>query len=455
MDFKMKTVRVGMIVEGKVFKVTDDSVFLDLGAFSEGVIHKKALALEDIESCKDVCNEGDVLRAKIHKIDKEDQQILLSRLDILREEKVGQVRNLANKNERIEVFVKRAGPAGLNLTYKGVDMFMPTSLIDIDRIKPEDFEGKKIICKVIESDNKRIVASRKIVLEEDLRVAKAEELKGLEVGQVIEGDVSRITKFGAFVSIGSNDGLVHISQISHHRVNNVEDVLKEGDKVKVEIVKIEKNRIGLSMKSLLKTPWQLFSDDNKVGDKVTGTIKRKIGSGMFVELARDVVGMLNSKDFSWDPRENLAGEVQVGDSIELQILSLDPEARRMTLSKKHLDYNPWNDVSFKVGEEVSGVVEELQSRGALVKIQGVKAFLPISEIKDERVSQMSDVLKIGEVVNGVVLEIDKRQWKMKISLKELVESKSRKEFADYLKTEEKVQKQTLGDLFADKLKEYK
>ena len=112
-------------------------------------------------------------------------------------------------------------------------------------------------------------------------------------------------------------------------------------------------------------------------------------------------------------------------------------------------------LAIKVGEEVSGVVEELQSRGALVKIQNVKAFLPISEIQDDRVSQMSDVLKIGEVVNGVVLEIDKRQWKMKISLKQLVESKSRKEFEEYLKTEEKVQKQTLGDLFADKLKEFK
>ncbi len=455
MDFKMKTVKVGMIVEGKVFKVTDESVYLDLETFADGVIHKKGLVLGDIASCKEIVKVGDILRAKINKIDKEDQQILLSRIDILRQEKVGHVKELANKNERIEAFVKKAGPNGLTLTYNGVDMFMPTSLIDIEKINPEDFQGKTLTCKVIESDNKRIVASRKIVLQEDLKVSKTEELKGLEVGKTLEGTVSRITKFGAFVSIGFNDGLVHISQISHHRVNDVNDVLKEGDKVQVEIVKIEKNRIGLSMKSLLKTPWQLFSEENKVGDKVTGTIKRKIGSGMFIELSKDVVGMLNSKDFSWDPRENLAGEVEVGDTLELQILSLDPEARRMALSKKHLDYNPWNDVSFKVNEEVSGVVEELQSRGALVKIQGVKAFLPISEIRDERVSQMSDVLKVGDVVNGIVLEIDKRQWKMKISLKQLVETKSRKEFEEYLKTEEKVQKQTLGDLFADKLKEFK
>lgn len=455
MDFKMKTVKVGMIVEGKVFKVTDDSVYLDLETFADGVIHKKALVLGDIDSCKEICKEGDILRAKIHRIDKEDQQILLSRIDILRNEKVSEVKGLASKNERIEAFVRKADKFGLQISYKGVDMFMPTSLIDIKNINPEDFIGKTITCKVIESNEKRIVASRKIVLEEDSKVEKAKELKEFKVGQVIEGTVSRITKFGAFVSIGHNDGLVHISQISHHRVNDVDDVLKEGDKVNTQIIKIEKNRIGLSMKVLLKTPWQLYSEDHKVGDKVTGTIKRKIGSGMFVELAKDVVGMLNSKDFSWDPRENLAGEVEVGDKLELQILSLDPEARRMALSKKHLDYNPWNDVSFKVDEEVSGVVEELQSRGALVKIQGVKAFLPIGEIKDERVSQMSDVLKVGDVVNGIVLEIDKRQWKMKISLKQLVENKSRKEFEDYLKTEEKVQKQTLGDLFADKLKEFK
>ena len=455
MDFKMKKVKVGMIVEGKAIIVTDETVYLDLETYAEGVIHKKALVLGDIESCKEVVKVGDIIRAKINKINTEEQQILLSRIEILREEKVGQVKNLANKNERIEAYVKGASSAGLNLTYNGVDMFMPTSLIDIKNIDPEDFKGKTITCKVIESDNKRIVASRKIVLEEDLRVSKTEELKELKVGQVMTGTVSRITKFGAFVSIGFNDGLVHISQISHHRVNDVNDVLKEGDKVEVQIVKLEKNRIGLSMKVLLKTPWQLFSDEFKVGDKVPGTIKRKIASGMYIELAKDVVGMLNSKDFSWDPHDNLAGDVQVGDTLELQILSLDPEARRMALSKKHLDYNPWNDVSFKVHEEVSGVVEELQSRGALVKIQGVKAFLPISEIQEDRVSQMSDVLKVGDVVNAIVLEVDKRQWQMKISLKQLVESKSRKEFEEYLKTEEKVQKQTLGDLFADKLKEFK
>lgn len=455
MDFKMKKVKVGMIVEGKAIVVTDETVYLDLETFAEGVIHKKALVLGEIESCKEVVKVGDIIRAKINKINNEDQQILLSRIELLRNEKIGQVKNLASKNERIEAFVKKASPAGLNLVYNGVDIFMPTSLIDIKNINPEDFEGKKIICKIIESDNKRIIASRKIVLQEDLRVKKSEELKELKVDQVMTGTVSKITKFGAFVSIGFNDGLVHISQISHHRVNDVNDVLKEGDKVEVKIIKIEKNRIGLSMKTLLKTPWEIFGEENKVGDKVTGTIKRKIGSGMFIELAKDVVGMLNSKDFSWDPRENLAGEVEVGNTLELQILSLDLEARRMALSKKHLDYNPWNDVSFKVNEEVSGVVEELQSRGALVKIQGVKAFLPISEIRDERVSQMSDVLKIGEVVNGIILEIDKRQWKMKISLKQLVETKSRKEFEEYLKTEEKVQKQTLGDLFADKLKEFK
>ena len=127
----------------------------------------------------------------------------------------------------------------------------------------------------------------------------------------------------------------------------------------------------------------------------------------------------------------------------------------MSLSKKHLEYNPWKDVSVKVGEEVSGQVVELQSRGALVEIQGVKAFLPIGEIQTERVQEVGQVLKLEQVVNGIVTALDKQMWKMTISIKQLVEGKERAEFEKYLKTEEQVSNSTLGDLFKDKLDEFK
>ncbi|MCK5388585.1 MAG: S1 RNA-binding domain-containing protein, partial [Candidatus Izimaplasma sp.] len=307
----------------------------------------------------------------------------------------------------------------------------------------------------IETGYRKIVVSRKRILEEDLRTHKDEEFKNFKLGQVIEGKIVKIADFGAFVSLGYTEGLVHISQISHHQVNKVSDVLTEGDTIKVEIIRLEKNRVGLSIKKLLKTPWQLYSEEHKIGDKVTGKIIRKMAKGMLVEVSKDVIGIISSRDYSWDPRTNLAGEVEVGNELELQILSMDVEARKMGLSKKHLSYNPWNDVTIKMGEEVSGTVEELQSKGALIKIQGVNAFLPIGEISNERVSKVSEALKFEEVIKVVVLEVDKQQWKMVVSIKQLLDQKQKKEFADYLETEEKAKSTTIGDLFGEKLKDLK
>lgn len=456
MEFRMNKVRVGMIVEGTVFLVTDETVYLDIQSYADGVIHKKALALGDIESCKEVCKVGDVLRAKINRIDTDVQQILMSRIDILKEENVKSVQDLVKTNERIQALVTSANAGGLNLTYQGVSVFMPTSMIDIKMINPEDFVNQTLECRVIEANQRRITVSRKVLLEEDLRALKAKEFSELKVGQTITGKVTKIAAFGAFVEVGNNEGLIHISQLSHHRTKDVTEVVKEGEEVTAQIISLDKKRIALSIKALQKTPWVIFGEEHKVGEVVTGKVQRKSGQLMFIEVARDVVGVLNSKDYSWDPHDNLAGNINVGEELTLQILSMDVERRRMALSKKHLDYNPWNDVTVKVGEEVSGTVEELQSRGALIKIQGVKAFLPISEITGEHIGQVSDVLKLNDVINVVILELDKKMWKMKVSKSQLVDAKQRKEFEHYLKTEEKAEQgQTLGDLFGDKLKKFK
>ncbi|MCK5388810.1 MAG: S1 RNA-binding domain-containing protein, partial [Candidatus Izimaplasma sp.] len=151
MDFEMKKVKVGMVVEGKIFYVTDESVYLDIKAFSEGVIHKKALTLEEITSCKDICKIGDVIKAKIRRIDQDNQQILLSRIDILRDEKRNKFGDAAGKNERIKVKVKLITKGGLVVVHDGVEMFMPTSQIDIKNINPEDFANQSLECTIIET----------------------------------------------------------------------------------------------------------------------------------------------------------------------------------------------------------------------------------------------------------------------------------------------------------------
>jgi small subunit ribosomal protein S1 len=457
MEFKITKVRVGQVVEGTVFYVTDDVCYVDIpGAFADGVIYKEGLSLgkSSITSCKEVVKEGDVLDFKVNKIDYDNQSILLNRIDMLRNENRIKMNEEIKSTERLTAKVTKITRGGLILRYKDLELFMPLSHIDNKRVNAEDFAGKELVCKVIEQDERRIVVSRKLVLSEDYKLERAAEFEKMAVGDILDGVVTKVLDFGAFVRVGKSEGLLHRSEVSHYRFKGVDEVLKEGDKVTVQIIKKENKKIGLSIKSMSKAPWELFAETHKVGDEVTGKIVKKMATGMLVEIEREVAGILSSKDYSWNPQENLAGTVEVGSELTLKLLSLDPVKNRMSLSKKHLDYNPWQDVTVKVGEEISGVVEELQSKGALVKVSGVKAFLPISEITADHVNEIKDVIKVDDVINAVVLELDKRNWKMKISVKQLKEKKEAQIFEKY-KESEKMEKQTLGDLFKDKFSEFK
>lgn len=455
MDFNMKKIKVGMTVEGTVFMVTDDSVHLDLGAYAEGVIYKKGMALEEIKSCKDLVKEGDVISAKVTKMDDENQQILMSRRDILFQEKRNNFADFTKEAESFKAKVKKVTRGGLVLDYNGIECFMPASHVALERVELDDYRNETLEVTLLEQKDNKIVVSRRRLLEQKRRNARKQRFDELELGTKVTGTVVKLMDFGAFVDLDQVQGLVHKSQISHYRTDKVEEVLKVGQKIEVEVISKDKGKIGLSMKALQKTPWQIFAETAKVGDEITGKVVRKMANAMLVEVARDVVGIIGKKDYSWNPNENLAGEVEVGNELTLKILSMDVKNRKMSLSKKHLEYNPWKDVTVREGEEVSGPVTELQSRGALVQIQGVNAFLPIGEIQSERVQEVAQVLKVEDVVKAVVTKVEKDNWKLVISVRQLVEGKQRAEFEQYLESEEEVSNTTLGDLFKDKLEGFK
>jgi ribosomal protein S1 len=454
MEFKMTIPKRGKVVKGTIFQVNDNECYVDIKAPSDGIIYKEHLSLEPIESCKDVVKEGDVLDFKIANVDNENSIVLLTRKDMLRDKKRAEFDEFAKQDEVFEAKVVKTNKHGLILRYNDVELFMPASHIDLVRVETEDFKGKTLECKIIEHSDSRSVVSRKLVLKKREKEAKKAEYENIKVGDKFNGTVTTVLDFGAFVSIGKNDGLLHKSEISHYRVNNAKDALKPGDQVEVVVINKEKGKLGLSAKKLLKTPWELFAAKTKVGDKVEGTIVKKMANAMLLEVEKEVVGIMSEKDYSWDPKEKLAGQVEVGDKVEVKILSMDVKKRRMSLSKKHLDYNPWEDVSVKQGEEVSGTVEDLQSNGALVNVQGVKAFLPISEISDEHVREITNHIKVDDVINALVLDVDKLNWNMKISIKALAEKKERETFEKYKQQEENV-KTTIGELFGDKLDKLK
>jgi small subunit ribosomal protein S1 len=453
---ELKNIREGMTVNGTVYQVKDSEVIVTIPHSPlEGTITLDHLSRRPLSSAKEVVQVGDNIEAEV--IKKTDEILLLSCLPIEERKTFDALQEVFNDDRSVEGVVVRAVKGGLIVKVDGFDCFMPASeASDTYTENLEVFVGQTLKVRVIEIKRNKVVVSHKQVIKDAAKEAKAEELENIKVGDVLEGTVAKILDFGAFIRFNQAEGLLHISQISHHNVKHVSDVLSEGQTVKVKVIEAKSNKRSLSMKALEPTPWQQFAQAHKVGDTVQGTIVKKMKFGMLVEVARDVAGMLNKLDYSWDPRFNLAGNVDVGQAIEVKILSIDVKQGKMQLSKKHLEYNPWDDVKVKIGEGISGTVKAYQDNGAIVEVQGVQAYLPIGEIQEQRVERVQDALKLEQVINATVLKFNPKEWQMVISKKEYEERAVREEYKKYLKTETKEdQSQTLGELFAEKFKELK
>ncbi len=453
-----KNVKEGSVVTGTVYQVKDGELVITIEGYpTEGTIHKEFLTKERITSAKELYKVGDKIEAVVRKKDDEHGILLLSCLEIEQKKKFDQLQDYFAQETVFEALVKGVNKGGLVLTAMEHEMFMPASEVSMEF--QEDFSifvNQTLKVKISEIRRNKIVVSHKMVEREVKKEQKAEELETITEGDVLEGKVVKIMPFGAFIRFNQVEGLLHISEISHHKTNQVSDVLKEGETVTVKVIQAKNNKRSLSMKALQKTPWEQFADAHKVGDQVTGKIVKKMQFGMLVEVSRDVAGIINRNDYSWNPRLNLAGEVNVGDTIDVKILSMDVKHRKMQLSKKHLEYNPWEDVKVRVGESVSGEVKELQSNGALIEVQGVNAFLPIAEIQEERTEKPQDVLKLEQVIKATVIKFNPQNWQMVLSKKTHDEKQVRDEYKKYLRSENKEdQSQTLGELFADKFKQLK
>ena len=451
--------RVGDVVTGTVINVTDSEVLVDIDYTCEGVMYKDHATTEKVDSLKEVFQEGDLVKVKVAQFKRGDDSdsLLLSRKDIIHKEKRDKFRNELEVDKDITFKVKKSVKGGLVLDYNGVDAFLPESLIALkgDTTDKNDLVGTEVVARIIEIEQKgryeRIIVNRKQIQFEALKETQKAEFETIELDQVLTGKVTKITEFGAFVSLGQyTEGLVHISEVSHYRVKKVEDYLEAGQEVQVKVIKIKGKRISLSIKALLGTPWDEFIAEYKVGDKVTGTIVRKMQYGILVEVKKEIVGLLNKFDFSWNPDENLAGEVEVGDTLELQITSINKHKQQFSLSKKHLSYNPWADLKFKRGELVSAQVLRIEEKGAIMEVEGVEAFLPIGDISGEHINNVGDVLKLEQIVTAEVTDFNPRRWKMSLSMKSIQERKNRKEYDKQL-SENVSSDQSLADLF----KEYK
>ena len=465
MEFKM--LKVGQIVEGNVIKVEENTIYIDLQYTTEGKIHLDNYDKPAPLTFFGLVKEGQKVRARIQKITDEPAQILLSRLPLLIEEKFEKIQALVTSGEIVKAKVRQILEKGLVLSYMENEVFLPYSLLDFELVKDkESLKGKTLDIQIIEATEKgrsrRIVGSRKAIFEKERQEAyevrlqsRQLELDKINTGDVIKGIVDKIEPHAATIRFDHVVGLLRISQVSHYRIDKIEDVLSLNQEINVKVIKKEGNRLDLSIKALEKTPYEAFYDEHKIGSQVTGTVFQKLPFGIIVEVAKDVRGLLHKNEFSWNPNDNFENYVKIGDPITLSIIQLEPKKERIALSKKSLEDNPWKNVTVKRGDIVKAKVTAVSKEGLKVAVQGVEGEIPFNELSNEKIGKPEDYFAAGDEVQAIIIEVSKDTWVLKLSIRRVLEKAERASYEQYLENDDKNQNQTIGDLFSKDLKSKK
>lgn len=364
----VRVYEVGDTVKGQVTKVEDKQVLVDVeGSKLVGIIPISELSSLHIEKASDVLSIGDTVIAKVKKV--EDEALILSKKAADAEQAWEDLeRKLAN-GETFDVVVKDIVKGGL-VADVGVRAFIPASLVEKDFVEDfTDYKGRTLAVKVIELDREknRVVLSHRAVIEEEESSKKKAALQSLQVGQVLEGTVARITNFGVFVNIGDVDGLVHISQLAHARVDHPSDVVKEGDVVKVKVLAIdeESGRVSLSMKAALPAPWDGIEQKIKEGDVLEGTVKRLAPFGAFVEVFPGVEGLVHISHIATKHIGTPHEVLKEGDVVKVKVLAVNEQEKRLSLSIRELleddvqeDYREYTTLTETTGFQIGEVIGE-------------------------------------------------------------------------------------------------
>ncbi|RKQ16132.1 30S ribosomal protein S1 [Oceanobacillus bengalensis] len=329
----------GDTVTGTVVKVEEKQVLVDIGYKTEGILPISELSSLHVEATSDVVKEGDSLTLKVKKV--EDDEIVLSKKAVDAESAWEDLEKKYENNEIFDTEVKEVVKGGLVVDV-GVRGFIPASLVETFYVEDfSEYKGKTLSVKIadLNQEQNRIILSHRAVIEAEENQKKDQLLQSIEVGQVIEGTVQRLTNFGAFVDIGGVDGLVHISQLSHDHVQKASDVVSEGDKINVEILSIDRDneRISLSHKNTLPGPWANIEEQITRGDTMDGTVKRLVNFGAFVEVLPGIEGLVHISQIAnrhiGTPQEVL----EVGQAVKVKVLDVNEKEERISLSIKELE----------------------------------------------------------------------------------------------------------------------
>ena len=422
----MSNIVEGEIVNGTVLAVDEGSVVVDIGFKSEG-----AIPLSEFGDPSEV-EVGQEIEVYLENVEDQEGQIVLSKqkADFMRV--WDRIKEAYDSNQIVEGRLARRIKGGIVVDLFGVDAFLPGSQIDIKQVKNFDqFIGEVFPFRIIKLNKNRrnIVVSRRVVLEEERERLRKQILETLEVGQVREGIVKNITDFGGFIDLGGLDGLLHITDISWGRVGHPSEVLSIGDKVQVKVLNYdeERERISLGMKQLTPHPWENIEEKYPVGARVQGRVVSITDYGAFVELEQGVEGLVHISEMSWTQHIRHPSKLlSIEDQVNVVILNVDKDGQKISLGLKQVTSDPWLtlDEQYPPGTRLMGKVRNLVNFGAFVEIEeGIDGLVHISDMSwTKRVRHPSEVVRKGQEVEVVVLNIDKKRRRISLGHKQTVEN---------------------------------
>lgn len=415
----------GRQYQGTVVAITSDSVVVDIGFKSEGILPLTAFS-------SGLPKVGDTIAASVKGRNAEGYyDLALGRVERPQDWPALE-RAFADKTT-ISGTVTGVVKGGLTVDI-GVRAFMPSSRSGArDAAEMEKLVGQEIRCRITKLDvaEEDAVVDRRIVTEEEERAVKERRYAEIQEGDIVNGTVRNLTEYGAFVDLGGVDGLLHVSDVAWHRIASPSEVLSAGQAIEVKVLKVaiegDKRRVSVGMKQLLPHPWDAVAGNYKLGERVRGMVTRVADFGAFVELEPGVEGLIHVSEMSWVKRVRKASDlVKTGDSVEAVILGVNVAERRMSLGLKQALGDPWADAAskFAAGSVVEGTVLSLAKFGAFVQVaEGVEGLIHISDITNEkRLNHPQEMLKVGQAVRAQVLALDVPKRMMKLGLRQLAPS---------------------------------
>ena len=417
---------VGAVMKGTVIRVTDDFATVDVGLKSEGRIPLREFGKNN------ELKIGDVVEVLVDRYEDKDGNIVLSREKARREEIWQDLEKMMNNSERVNGVIFGRVKGGFTVDLNGAIAFLPGSQIDIRPIKDiSPLMGISQPFQILKMDKVRgnIVVSRRVVLEETRASARAELIDTIKEGAVLEGIVKNLTEYGAFIDLGGVDGLLHVTDISWKRINHPAEVLSLGQTIKVQVIKFNEDtqRISLGMKQLESDPWQAVADKYQVGEIYTGKVTNITDYGTFIELEDGIEGLVHVSEMSWTRKNVHPGKiVSTSQEVEVKVLEVDADKRRISLGIKQCTPNPWAAYieEHPMGSVIEGKIKNITEFGLFIGLSDeIDGMIHLSDISWEKPGEeaVKDYTK-GQTIEAKIIDVDVEKERISLGIKQMSEN---------------------------------